>query len=177
MTRSERYVRLHLVRELDAIRNKGISRLRNGLTIYEKTVIYYYTDSGYDIINSTLRSNPSAIRKEPASLLLSAVRKVPMYRGVVHRTVTLTDTDRHKLVPGALISESTFVSASRSPLIAKLHADFNVRFQIRSKTSRAIESLSCFPEEMEVVFLPGTQFKVLSVTERADYVLIKMEEL
>jgi hypothetical protein len=43
MTETEQYVRKHLPKELAEVQISAIADVDNGLDIYEKTLIYFYT--------------------------------------------------------------------------------------------------------------------------------------
>ena len=185
MTRIEKYVRAYLVDELEEVQNSPIVNVPNGLTVFEKTLVYDYTKNGYENINNELRSG-SGSALEVIKLLERVLRKLPNHEGVVHRTAHLTQKQlqgyRSAMRSGKLVNEPSFISTSKSPLIARMMPRFNVKFQIISKGGKLIEDMSYMgvhtpPNEEEVLFCPGSKFEILNVTDLGRYVLIKTEEI
>jgi len=184
LTRAEKYVRENLAAELEEVQASPIANVENGLTIYEKTLIYHYTKDGYASVNRALREG--AKRSELSVLLERSLKKLPDYVDTVHRTVFLGNTAlaryRDALLTGAPVTEVAFISSSRSPKTARIMPRYNTRFQIVSKHGKRIEDISCagshtIENEKEVLFCPGSKFEVLQVTTTPNYVLIKMVEL
>jgi hypothetical protein len=185
MTKAERYVRANLIVELEDVQGSPISRADNGLTIYEKTLIYHYTKDGYVRINQGLRSHGQT-DLEVVPLLESALRKLPPYQGIVHRTAVLTRKQLQSYLSswraGRVKAVPEFLSSSKSALIPRMRPRFNVKFRIVSRSGRSIEEVSYMgkhtpPNEQEVLFLPGSRFEISDVTDFAGYVLIFMEEV
>jgi hypothetical protein len=185
LTKSERYVRENLATELEEVLASPIAKVANGLTIYEKTLIYHYTKDGYHTINPSLRSSGSH-PSEIVDLLIRALNKLPSHRGEVHRTTQLTQQQIHRyniaFKNEKPVAEGAFTSASRSPFIGRLMPKFNVKFQMISRRGKWIEEISYMgahttSNEREVLFLPESEFRILEVTQRSRYVLIRMEEL
>lgn len=185
MTKAERYVRHHLQGELEEVRSSPIADVSNGLSLYEKTLIYHYTKDGYDTINRELWSRQPSQRSEVIVLLEKALKKLPNHVDEVHRTITLTrkDIKRYQEAArrGTVVREPGFTSTSKSPHVARLRPKFNVKFQILSKKGKSIEDMSFMGHgdlvnEEEVLFLPNTAFTVLGVTKKDSYLLIKLEE-
>src|SRR5665213_441760 len=87
MTRAEKYVRAYLSSELEEVRNSSIVGIENGLTLYEKTIIYHYTKDGYASVNPALRGGTK--RSELSALLERILKKLPDYVYEVHRTAFL----------------------------------------------------------------------------------------
>lgn len=54
-----KYVRENLSTELIDISMSNRTGYETGLTIYEKAIIYHYTDYGYESLNQQLRSGES----------------------------------------------------------------------------------------------------------------------
>ena len=188
MTKAERYVRRYLAAELAEVLALPIARVQNGLTIYEKTLIYHYTKDGYEKINEWLRS-PKKLRMpqcEICMLLKSAVRKLPAARAVVFRTVDLSQSiiDKYSasLNSGSPIVDVAFISTSQSPMIARSRPRYNVKFTLTCFSGRSVEEVSYMGihsslNEREVLLLPGSKFRVDSVTKKDSIVLIKLTEL
>jgi hypothetical protein len=75
---------------------------------------------------------------------------------------------------GDIITERAFFSASRSPSKA---FSGNVRFFILSRRGKEIHQWFHIPDEEEVLFPPGTRFKVLEYVRDRNEIEIFLEEL
>jgi hypothetical protein len=185
MNRTEKYVKDSLRPALhEVLHNPYILGVHNGLSPYEKALIYNYTKEGYKSINEALRENTGKRLPVESQLLKAALKKLPDHRGVVYRSVDLSrkQINSYKNAVGDVIKESTFISSSRSPLIARMLPSFTAKFSIISKHGKSVESISYMglynpPNEEEVLFAAGTSFRVLDVTDKEEYVLITMEEV
>jgi hypothetical protein len=184
LTKAERYVRENLATELGEVLASPIAKVENGLTIFEKTLIYHYTKDGYASVNRELREGSK--HSELSALLERSLKKLPDYVDEVHRTTFLGNTalDRYRsaLNTGAPVTELAFISSSRSPKTSRIMPRYNTRFQIASNHGKSIEDISyagshTVENEKEVLFCPGSKFEVLQVTTMPNYVLIKMVEL
>lgn len=180
MTRSEKYVTQFLLPELGEINSSKIKNEAKILDIYEKTIIYKYTNDGYEDLNRKLRLSNGNNDTDFGKLLDKAILKLPDYIGLVYRGVYLNDVqiERYRLAlkNNLTISEPTFVSTSKSVIIAKGFG--NALFRIVSKSGKLIENISNFgihkpPNEQEVIFRPNRKFKVLEI----DNNIITLEEI
>lgn len=146
------------------------------LTPRQKAAIQDYTDKGYERINQQLRDHrltPATATK--IAILTAALDQLPAFRGDVYRGTTLSDRDlleRYRAV-GSEVIEPAFTSASRSPL--KMYGG-NVLFYVVSKRGRDVSHWSAQPEEEEVLFRPGTRFKVLAFEQSGGDFEIFLEE-
>ena len=184
MTKAERYVINHLAAELEEVQASPIANIENGLTLYEKTLIYHYTKDGYASINPGLRDG--AAHSELTVLLERSLKKLPNYENVVHRTAFLGKAAlqpyRDAATSGKSIVDPAFISTSHSPKTARLMPRWNTKFRMISRQAKLIEDISYngshgVVNEKEVLFCPGTRFEVLQVTTMANYVLIEMVEI
>ncbi len=116
-------------------------------------------------MNSALRNgDPELMAKwaGPIRNATSGLNQLPPYEGVVRRRITalrpghLDEIVGHYNV-GEIIEEPAFVSAS----IDKMPKGGEVEFIIQSRTGRSIEGISMSGGESEVLFAPGSQFRVL----------------
>jgi len=64
--------------------------------------------------------------------------------------------------PGEIWTEEAFLSSSHSPADA-MQKEMVLR--LMSKSSVVLDKVSVVPQELEVLFKPGTKFKLISVTE------------
>lgn len=103
--------------------------------------------------------------------LLSGIRDLPHFTGDVYRGIKSASLDAFlaDYDVGKIMTWDRFTSATRKPE----HAFYgDVLFIIESKTGRALSG-----DEEEVLFMPGTSFKVLGLERRGDNAVISMEEI
>lgn len=128
----------------------------------------YTTDDFYGDINRGMRSDdPVALARYDAHIraISSGLNQLPEYNGMVGRGITISDPAvlndvLNRYEPGQIVQERAFVSTDTS-------ASFpgNLQFEINSRTGRDIKDLSIYNStESEVLFAPGSKFKVLSKT-------------
>ena len=128
-----------------------------------------YTSSDYQILNAALRS------KDPVELARlkpyidnanAGLASLPNYSGPVYRGIDSTrmppDVVAQYLKPGEVITERAYVSTS---YVAGANFPGDLQLTVMSKTGKQIDFLSMYAGEKEVLFAPGTSFKVLSVTD------------
>jgi len=128
-------------------------------------------------MNEQLRDRAVTDRiRRKIDVLTSALKNLPDFRGDVFRGATIQDPKLLRTYSrvGETVSERAFISASRSPSKA---FSGNVRFYIASKHGKEIDKWSAYPEEEEVLFQPGTQFKVLEYVRDGNDIEIFLEEL
>lgn len=145
---------------------KGIA----GHTDVQVAAMIGYTGHDYAKINYALRKNDAAMLAKLApyvQLIRTGLAQLPPFVGTVHRGVDLSNTAAAvaKYRPGAIVVEEGFTSTSYDIAYSLIG---NTRFVIESKRGRNIESLSAFQNEKEVLFMPGSRFRVRSF-EKADW--------
>jgi hypothetical protein len=186
VTATEKYVRRYLRDALSKVASCPIATVSNGLDIYEKTLIYHYTASGYRSINRSLRRSKGKRGTQAGVLLNAALEKLPDWRGLAYRNAHLSKSDieryRNSLDTGSSLMEWSFISSSRSPGKARNYPHSNTEFRIRSRHGKIVEECSCLgaylpPNEEEILFQPGHAFQVLDVNDSGPMVLIIMREL
>lgn len=177
MTKSESYVKKYLAAELAEVEALPIAEVDNGLSVYEKTLIYHYTKDGYVAANAAMRNGKPS---EFTTLLTRALRKLPRTALQVYRTCVLDASAIARYEKAMRLDrrfrERTFVSTSRSSAIGRSRPKYTVKFQIVCKSGRKIDDMSFVPSELEVLLLPGCEFVVEDVTQHAQYTLIRMTE-
>jgi len=72
------------------------------------------------------------------------------------------------------VVEDAFTSSSRSPLKA---FSGNVRFYLISRNGREVSKWSAYPDEDEVIFKPGTRFRVLDFVRTGRDIEVFLEEV
>lgn len=142
MTKAELYAKKYLSRDIDCIQNSDRNIELPNLTVYEKAVIYKYTEDGYENVNELLRSSKGMKSNEFASVLNNSLTKIDNYEGQVFRCADLNVFELEKYVKaekeGIPITEYTFISTTKSELTA-LAFGKNTKFVIYSKTGKEIE--------------------------------------
>jgi DNA uptake protein ComE-like DNA-binding protein len=153
----------------------------HGLSYEEVVAVYAYSRQDYADINTGLRGqDPEQLEAYRAQIAVtnSALSKLPPARGSVFRRVQVGDwLDEYQ--EGAVVTEKAYTSTSNDYDTMLGHAGKgSVEFVMRSRTGRDITQLSGKGElENEVLFAPGTRFRVSSRKVDADgTVVIYMDE-
>jgi hypothetical protein len=133
-----------------------------------------YEGPGAFEINEALRSgNPELLLRHQDVItgLKSFLPKMPKFEGWVSRYISKIDAaqlERYK--PGAIIEEKAFTSAKNGSVqdlarnFSTMLSDQMAFMRIKSKSGRDIQIFSAGEEnaEKEIVFPPGSKFKVIS---------------
>jgi hypothetical protein len=127
-------------------------------------------------LNPALRNKDLAklARLDPYFRLASTgLSYFPEYRGVAYRGLggDFPDAVLKNYVPGNVINEAAFTSASKSSKVAANFTDGDrgkAFIVIQSKTSREIRAISQFDREEEVLFRPNTVFRVVDRREATE---------
>ena len=155
------------------------------LSIYEKAIIYEYSNEGFKLINQQLRKSKGINSSKFGKHLEKCLKKLPNYDGLVYRAALLTEDEIKRysdaFINNLVLKEYSFISSSKSRLIAMSFLG-NVLFRIYSKSGKDIEKISKFgvhgtPNEKEVLFKTNRNFKVLDVKVEKDFTLITMDEI
>jgi len=117
--------------------------------------------------------------------LLKALRKVPSWDGRSDLYKAIPENVRwmkpFKYVKGNVITWKAFTSTYQSKMTAQQWVrgqEFYTQFVITGKTSgRMIERFSCFQNEKEVLFAPGSTFKIVEIKEMEGYDEIHLEQV
>jgi hypothetical protein len=164
--------------------NKLISNLNNyvpanledfpSLKKEEIAAVYLYGDGklNYNWVRALRSGEVKEIQKYEAEIkvLSSALNKLPPYKGTVSRKAALLAKDLKRYQPGDTIIESGFTSTTfdrydPTELVTPMRGSNpklnSVIFKIKSKTGKSIQELTRYNEN-EVLFPPGTKFKVVS---------------
>lgn len=94
----------------------------------------------------------------------SGLGALPSFVGTVYRGAVMSTQAMARYRPGAVVAERRFTSASALATFPESWraGACNVVFVIQSRaTGHSVAHLSAKPEEAEVLFTPGTQFRVL----------------
>lgn len=139
--------------------------LNDYLNIWEKAIIYKYSNDGFKELNLILRNSNGAIIPEFGEFLKNSLNKLPNFADVVYRGVNLSENEIEKYLKlykeKSIFTENTFISATKSKNIAYQHG--NGIFRIISKKGKDVEQLSKHQKEKEVLFCCNSNFKVLDL--------------
>jgi len=167
-------------KSIDFVRERlGTLKVLNKIDFAEASSINFYTRMGHYDINAALRTgNDAALQKfKPViEAACSGLSKMvdEAFVGTVYRGTNLTSDLSAMYRTGARVTEFGFTSTTRN--FAEKFGG-NTLFVIKSKTGRMIDKLSSFENEAEVLFAPGTVFRVLSRTVEGNVTKIFMEQI
>jgi len=177
-----KYVHEYLEFELKSV---SIGLVASDLSMEERTLIYKYSEDGYESANRSLRKSSGQTHTEFGKFLETTLKKLPDYKGLVYRSANLNPAELDRYVQAyhknAILVEHSFISTSTSYDIANFFGG-NCRFEILSKTGKEIAlyakyGLNSGQNEYEVLFRPNRKFTVLQVTKMSGHTLIIMEEI
>lgn len=167
--------------ELSAI-NAG--QRRNGLpelTAEEAAAIKAYTGSTYRALNNALRSGRYASDQALQAYVDAAqhgLAKMPKYQGLSSRGMTFGQEELKKVLAtyqkGTVIEDSAFVSTSYGERAA---FSGNVYMRVNGKTGVNVSQYSYYKGEREVLFMPGTRFRVDDVKNEGGKYIITVTEI
>ncbi|MCU0696021.1 MAG: ADP-ribosyltransferase domain-containing protein [Myxococcaceae bacterium] len=128
-----------------------------------------YTADGYKAMNEGLRGSRTALKATApvVKTAASALNQLPEVKGTVYRGANLDAERLAKYKVGEVVTERGFTSTTVNKAMvmgqtAEQQFNKNSMFVIKSAGGgRDVSILSQFPEEKEVLFGPGTEFKVL----------------
>jgi hypothetical protein len=185
VTATEIYSKNKLTREISEIQSSKRNLESPELDLYEKALIYKYSEDGYEVVNETLRKSKGKAMTEFGKFLTKVLDKLPDFDGLVYRSANLTKGELKRytdaLSNNELLKEYSFVSTSKSRLIAMVF-NGNVLFRIYSRTGKEIEKIAKFgihgsPNEKEILIKANRNFRLLEITNQPTYTLITMEEV
>ena len=159
------------------------------------TLKIYFTHEGYGfhVINEELRnSRPSHLTLRITKLMNEALDCLPNYKGIVYRSFRIDTSEfykegdttqgddriREKIKEqhplGSIFVNNQFMSCSAEKPVFGGH----VRYIINSKNGKFIDDISGYGEK-EVLFKPGTKFKVINYIPNEFYplLIIYLEEV
>jgi hypothetical protein len=178
-----KFVKNRLTRELEAINNSNRKSYCEELDEFEKAIIYYYTEEGYESLNETLRNGEPIT--ELGEFLNYSLSKLPDYRLLCYRTMICSKLELKKYYKAfndnSIVLESSFLSCSKSKLLS-LQFSESPLFVIKSKRGKEIEKIAKFgidsgQNEKEVLFRSNSSFKVLDIKEENNKIVITLEEV
>ena len=182
MEELEDYVKQNLPTALKSvIESERLVELHN-LSIYEKAVIFAYTDARnqqHQLLNELLWRSKGSENTDFGRFLESSLDKLENYTGMVFRGVQESNCDIERYIKAQenklIITEFAFLSASKFQIIAQGFG--RIVFRIYAKRAKDIEKISKFKKEKEVVFGRNTSFKVVKITNTGFYIIITLKEI
>ena len=179
---TEKYAKKHLSREIQLIESSD-ERMNTlpELTVYEKAIIFKYSEDGYLDLNERLRLSEGKDISDFRILLDESLSKLPDYQGIVFRGVDFPkykiDEYITKLSNNEFVTETAFLSTSLKVNEAYKYGMTTLR--IFSERGKFIGSISKYQNEKEVLFRYNTTFEIIAVDfdkENNKY-FISLEEL
>lgn len=167
------------------LENLGGLKHGKGMTPAELNKLNDYTGGGYEVINPRLRNTNYDVEQgslaalnqvdslNKASVVVSALNKLPQYKGVAYRMQNSFAGFEDAVKPGGKYTDLAFMSASKTQEGAEIGGTsggknsgaLEIYMIIRSKTAAQLSFLSSAIAETEVLFRPGTRFNVDAVWE------------
>ncbi len=180
LAKAEEFIVMNHKHSFDFARSLiGKFPLTQKLDVIEVSSINYYTGLGYADMNKALRLGDEVMLKKLQPVIEAASSGLTKmadhaFKGIVYRGAELSDDLSALYSVGARVTEKAFTSTTRS---ATRTFSGNTVFVIKSKSGRMIEELSSFKGEAEVLFPPGTVFKVLSRSIEGTKTKISLEQI
>ena len=167
---TEKYAKEYLFREIKEIEKSHRLNVLTELTVYEKAIIYKYSEDGYLDLNEKLRLSEGKDISIFGLLLDECLSKLADYQDVVYRGVEMSynELDKYRLAfdDKITITEHFFLSTSESK--AKAYewskGNYKVLFRILSKRGKSIESVTKYKVEKEILFRYNSDFIVDNFT-------------
>ena len=160
----------NLKKDFPGVPKEGLAALR------------YYTANGYRFVNNPLLglSEKDEGFESLNYLLKNALEKIPNYEGTVYRGQDkLSKEQVEKLKSKNKFTFPAFTSTSKTKEDSFSYQPLS--FIIKGKSGKSIEKVSYHPGEKEILFLPKTEFKVVSIdhdnSSGKDGLKIELEEL
>ena len=150
---------------VDDAKNK-CNKTSSTLTLNESAAIYLYTMSTcfFRLLNETLRAeNRSALKPwfPFLKIFINALEKLPSSKLTVWRAVALAidhfPFDNNMITWWGVNSTSTNINTIQS-----LPTEKSTLFTIEALNGKDITEYSAFPDEQEVILIPGTRLRIIT---------------
>lgn len=141
----------------------------------ELMAIEYYTNEGTDPLNKAVLGNSDCVNAVGivAKNLVSALNRLPPFTGTSYSMQSVSAaTLANELVVGKTYTRPIFMSTSTDEAGAYFFynaQNINVLFEVRGKSGRELAGISAFETEREVLFKPGSQFKIVEVRKEKKF--------
>ena len=121
-----------------------------------------YTVDGYKPINSALRNGEYRVEVDD---IIEDLLTLEPFEGITYRG--MSKEVFKKSLKGKVFSDKAFLSTSKLRVEAlAFGGEDRVLLRIEGRSGRSVEEISSYPDEEEVLFLPGTKFQV---TDKKSY--------
>lgn len=142
---------------------------RSRLTAAQRRALHHYTTiEGVEEMNAYLRRPADAPPERRARLrrlvddAAAGLAALPRFAGVAYRGTSLPAAQLPRWRPGVVVADRGFASASASASVAEaFRGGGNAFLTIVGRGGADIRALSSFAHEAEVLFPPGTRFRVV----------------
>jgi hypothetical protein len=178
----EYYVKTHFPDSLEKILNSKRADELLELTVYEKAIIFAYTDTvnnQHQALNEMLWASHGTDISDFGLHLEACLEKLDSVIGVFYRGAKEGYCDINRYIQAkenkTIVTEYHFLSVSASQITARGFG--NILFRIYGKNAKKIEKVSTFGKEQESIFKRNTQFKVTGVTNNGFYTIITLKEI
>ncbi|SDS00988.1 ADP-ribosyltransferase domain-containing protein [Jiangella sp. DSM 45060] len=139
------------------------------LTSAQRRALHYYTTvEGAGELNAYLRHHTDVPKKRRAALwqlvddAVAGVAALPRFTGLAYRGTSLPAAQLRRWRPGVVVADRGFASASASRSVADaFRGGGNAFITVVGHSGADIRALSSFPHEAEVLYPPGTRFRVV----------------
>lgn len=181
----QEYVKHNLIKQLQEIKSSKQHITIEELNEFEKSIIYYYSEDGFESLNEKLRDGEKI--PELGKHLNNCLSKLPDYKLLCYRAIHCSNYELKRyydaFVNNSIIVEKSFLSCSKSRLIALSFSNTPL-FIIKSKKGKEIEKIAKFgiesgQNEKEILFMSGSKFRVLNFEEddKDKTIRITLEEI
>lgn len=161
----EEYATTYLEREIKIIQTSHRKDVLTQLNVFEKAIIYKYTEDGFDDLNETLRISKGEKITLFGTLLAECLDKLPDFIGTVFRSENLAphEWDEYLLAfaNDNLITKHSFTSTSKNQLSANRFGTY--RLEIFVQKGKDIEKIAKYDDEKEVIIRYNSNFRVVNV--------------
>ncbi len=144
----------------------------------------YTTGDGYQTMNKAARSpgelSPSelAAAQQRIARTDEGLRQLPTQAGTTFRGTDLPGFLAKDYRIGSTIRDPAFVSTSTDAAVAQqFRGDGNALVEIQGQSGRAVEKLSHYGDEGEILYPRGIEFRVMDVREMGNYRYYVVKEL
>jgi hypothetical protein len=178
----EEYVKLHLTKALNSIIQSERANELPNLSIYEKAIIFAYTDTQniqHQALNERLWASKGTEITDFGVFFEATLNKLDSYNGMVFRGVQSAYFDVERYIKAyeskTILTEYTFLSASKFQIIAQGFG--SILFKIYGENAKSVELISKFGREKEVIFQRNTSFKVVKIANNGFFPIITLKEI
>lgn len=179
----EAYVKQYLPTALNSIIQSYRAHELPNLTIYEKAIIFAYTDiqsNQHQALNELLLASHGTKISEFGLFLEASLDKLePFNNLMVFRGAQEAYYDVKKYINAyenkTIVTEYAFLSASKFQIVAQGFG--RILFRIYGRNGKSIEKVSKFEREKEVLFKRNTSFKVVNVSNNGFSTIITLKEI